>query len=160
MAVANKHLDPFSKGNYILGSINMSSCWTHGFGNPSLRWRHSQVLYHHQQPFPASHAASSHLPDPYLHRATELALTTCSWARTPCSALFQHRKPKWRWSATVAHLHAGQGQLLRSEAPTHPPRFSPWGREGAGVCHTGWSSPHTDVCARRPQHEVNIDFLK
>lgn len=146
MAVANKHLDPFSKGNYILGSINMSSCWTHGFGNPSLRWRHSQVLYHHQQPFPASHAASSHLPDPYLHRATELALTTCSWARTPCSALFQHRKPKWHWSATVAHLHAGQGQLLRR---VRHPRIHHDSHPGAGKAlgsATQDGAPHTLMC--------------
>lgn len=146
MAVANKHFDPFSKANYILGSINMSSCWTHGFENPSLRWRHSKVLYHHHQPFPASHAASSHLPDPYLHRATELALTTCSWARTPCSALFQHRKPKWHWRAKVAHLHAGRGQLLHRVRHPHIHHDSHPGAGKALGSATQDGAPHTLMC--------------
>jgi len=141
--VANKHFDQFSEANCTLGSTKVSLCWIHGFGSPSLRWCHSRVLYRQQQPSPV---ASRSFPVPYLHPVTELAITTCSCARNPCPTLFQHLKPKQHWRAMVAHLHAGQGQLLHR---ARHPRIHHDSHPGTGEllrAATEDEVPHALIC--------------
>ena len=128
MAIANKHFDPFSKPNYILGSINISLCWTHRFGNPSLKWCHSRVLYHQQPPSPASHAASSSFPAPYLHPATELTNHLLLGQDPQLSSISASQAKAALESNGPLSVCGSGAAFAQGEAPTHPPQFS----SGAG----------------------------